>query len=138
MPDRAVAGGAVASVGPQDNRSYGDGPEVTLTSAHRLLVDLAHGRCRPGSVEVTGGREKVPAKGRFSTGRDGHKAMLAAGRKFRDRTQAVEGAVASAGTSRSLLGLVLPAGCAGGGTASAAAIGGLAPGPVGDIQHRSC
>jgi len=117
---------------------------------------------------VTGGREKVPAKGRFSTGRDGHKAMLAAGRKFRDRTQAVEGAVASAGTSRSgcwpmvrpcsggdnlrgappldarlseaagLLGLVLPAGCAGGGTASAAAIGGLAPGPVGDIQHRSC
>ncbi len=40
---------------------------------------------------MTGGREKVPAKGRFSTGRDGCKAMLAAGRKFRDRTQAVEG-----------------------------------------------
>jgi len=45
----------------------------------------------PSSVEMTGGREKVPAKGRFSTGRDGCKAMLAAGRKFRDRTQAVEG-----------------------------------------------
>src|SRR5260370_953664 len=40
---------------------------------------------------MTGGREKVPAKGRFSTGRDGCKAMLAARRKFLDRTQAVGG-----------------------------------------------
>ena len=40
---------------------------------------------------MTGGREKILAKGRFSTGRDSYKAMLAAGRKFRDRTQAVEG-----------------------------------------------
>jgi hypothetical protein len=31
------------------------GPRVTLTSAHRLLVDLAYGWCRPGSVEVSGG-----------------------------------------------------------------------------------
>jgi hypothetical protein len=43
MPDRADVGGAVASVGLEDTRSYGDGPEVTLTSAHRLLVDLAYG-----------------------------------------------------------------------------------------------
>jgi hypothetical protein len=27
MPDRAVVGGAVVSVGLQDNRSCGDGPE---------------------------------------------------------------------------------------------------------------
>jgi hypothetical protein len=40
---------------------------------------------------VTGGQEKVLAKGRFSTGRDGYKAMLATGRNFRHRTQAVEG-----------------------------------------------
>jgi transposase len=46
---------------------------------------------RSATTEVTGGREKVLAKGRFGTGRDGYKAMLAAGREFRDRTWAVEG-----------------------------------------------
>jgi hypothetical protein len=80
-PDRAVAGGAVASAGPQDNRSYGDGPEVTLTSAHRLLADLAHGRCRarPGRGDRRPGED--PGEGPVQPGRDGYKAMLAAGRR---------------------------------------------------------
>jgi hypothetical protein len=45
MPDRAVVGGAVVSVGLQDNRSCGwarGGPRVTLTSAHRLEAGM-HG-----------------------------------------------------------------------------------------------
>jgi transposase len=46
---------------------------------------------RPATTEVIDGREKVLAKGRFGTDRDGYKAMLAAGREFRDRTWAVEG-----------------------------------------------
>src|SRR6266498_3126862 len=46
---------------------------------------------RSATTEVIDGREKVLAKGRFGTGRDGYKAMLAAGREFRDRTWAVEG-----------------------------------------------
>ena len=85
-PDRAVAGGAVASVGPQDNRSYGDGPEVTLTSAHRLLADLAHGRSRarpgrddrrPGEDPGEGPVQHRPGRLQGAAGRGPQAARLA-------------------------------------------------------------
>jgi transposase len=46
---------------------------------------------RSATIEVIDGQEKILEQGRFGTGRDGYKAMLAAGRRFPDRTWAVEG-----------------------------------------------
>ena len=46
---------------------------------------------RSATIEVIDAPEKVLAQGRFGTDRDGYKAMLAAGRKFKDRIWAVEG-----------------------------------------------
>jgi hypothetical protein len=46
---------------------------------------------RPATIESIGDRGKVLSGGRFGTDRDGYKAMLAAGRKFKDRVWAVEG-----------------------------------------------
>jgi transposase len=43
------------------------------------------------TIEIIDDREKVLFRGRFGTDRDGYKAMLAAGRTFKDRTWAVEG-----------------------------------------------
>jgi transposase len=46
---------------------------------------------RSATIEIIDGRQKVLSGGRFGTDRDGYQAMLAAGRKFRDRVWAVEG-----------------------------------------------
>ena len=46
---------------------------------------------RSATIEIIDDRQKVLSGGRFGTDRDGYKAMLAAGRKFKDRTWAVEG-----------------------------------------------
>jgi transposase len=46
---------------------------------------------RSATIEVIDGREKVLAVGRFGTDRDGYQAMLATGRRYRDRVWAVEG-----------------------------------------------
>ena len=46
---------------------------------------------RSATIEVIDGQEKILAQGRFGTGRDGYKAMQAAGRGFPDRTWAIEG-----------------------------------------------
>jgi transposase len=46
---------------------------------------------RPATIEIIDDRQKMLFAGRFGTDRDGYKAMLAAGRKFTDRTWAVEG-----------------------------------------------
>ncbi|RSM38092.1 IS110 family transposase, partial [Actinoplanes sp. ATCC 53533] len=46
---------------------------------------------RSATIEVIDQRERVLAKGRFGTDRDGYQAMLAAGREHTDRIWAVEG-----------------------------------------------
>ncbi len=46
---------------------------------------------RSATIEVMNHREKAVAKGRYGTDRDGYQAMLAAGRKHKDRVWAVEG-----------------------------------------------
>jgi len=46
---------------------------------------------RPATIEIIDDRQKMLFGGRFGTDRDGYKAMLAAGRKYTDRTWAVEG-----------------------------------------------
>ena len=46
---------------------------------------------RSATIEIIDDRQKVLFQGRFGTDRDGYKAMLAAGRKFKDRVWAVEG-----------------------------------------------
>jgi transposase len=46
---------------------------------------------RSATIEIIDERGKALCQGRFGTDRDGYKAMLAAGRKFRDRSRAVEG-----------------------------------------------
>src|ERR1035438_10674789 len=46
---------------------------------------------RSATIEIIDDRQKMLFGGRFGTDRDGYKAMLAAGRKYADRTWAVEG-----------------------------------------------
>jgi transposase len=46
---------------------------------------------RSATIEVIDAHEKVLAQARFGTDTDGYKAMLAAGRRYRSRTWAVEG-----------------------------------------------
>src|SRR5450755_2910911 len=46
---------------------------------------------RSATIEIIDERGKALCQGRFGTDRDGYKAMLAAGRKFKDRSWAVEG-----------------------------------------------
>jgi transposase len=46
---------------------------------------------RSATIEIIDDRQKMLFGGRFGTDRDGYKAMLAAGRKYTDRTWAVEG-----------------------------------------------
>jgi transposase len=46
---------------------------------------------RSATIEIIDDRQKVLFGGRFGTDRDGYRAMLAAGRKFKDRIWAVEG-----------------------------------------------
>ena len=46
---------------------------------------------RSATIEVIDAREKVLAQGRFGTGQDGYKMMLAVGRRFPDRTWAAGG-----------------------------------------------
>src|SRR4030095_240096 len=46
---------------------------------------------RSATIEIINGREKTLGQGRFGTDRDGHQAMLAAGRKHKERLWAVEG-----------------------------------------------
>jgi transposase len=46
---------------------------------------------RSATIEIIDDRQKMLFGGRFGTDRDGYKAMLAAGRAFKDRTWAVEG-----------------------------------------------
>ena len=56
---------------------------------------------RSATIEIIDERQQVLSAGRFGTDRDGYRAMLAAGRKFKDRVWAVEGCNGSAATSRS-------------------------------------
>lgn len=46
---------------------------------------------RSATIEVIDERETVLAQGRFGTDRDGYRTMLALGRRFPQRTWAVEG-----------------------------------------------
>jgi transposase len=46
---------------------------------------------RSATIEIIDAREKVLAQGRYDTDTDGYRAMLATGRKYRQRTWAVEG-----------------------------------------------
>jgi hypothetical protein len=46
---------------------------------------------RSATIEINNDREKILAHGRYGTDRDGYKAMIAAGRKHKDRIWAVEG-----------------------------------------------
>jgi len=46
---------------------------------------------RSTTIEIINSREKVLARGRFGTDRDGYRAMLAMGRKYPERVWAVEG-----------------------------------------------
>ncbi|NYF59637.1 IS110 family transposase [Micromonospora purpureochromogenes] len=46
---------------------------------------------RSATIEIINAREKSLGQGRFGTDRDGYQAMLAAGRKHKDRLWAVEG-----------------------------------------------
>lgn len=46
---------------------------------------------RSATIEIINAREKTVGQGRFGTDRDGYQAMLAAGRKHKDRLRAVEG-----------------------------------------------
>ena len=46
---------------------------------------------RSATIEVIDAREMVLAQGRFGTGQDGYKMMLAVGRRFPDRTWAAGG-----------------------------------------------
>ena len=46
---------------------------------------------RSATIEIINEREKTVGQGRFGTDRDGYKAMLAAGRKHKERVWAVEG-----------------------------------------------
>ena len=46
---------------------------------------------RSATIEIIDERQEVLSAGRFGTDRDGYRAMLAAGRKFKDRVWAVEG-----------------------------------------------
>jgi hypothetical protein len=46
---------------------------------------------RSATIEVINEREQTVGQGRFGTDRDGYKAMLAAGRRHKDRVWAVEG-----------------------------------------------
>lgn len=46
---------------------------------------------RSATIEVINDRESVLAAGRFGTDREGYRALLAAGRRYRDRVWAVEG-----------------------------------------------
>ncbi|MFG3714790.1 IS110 family transposase [Micromonospora sp. NPDC047730] len=46
---------------------------------------------RSATIEIINAREKTLGQGRFGTDRDGYQAMLAAGRKHKDRVWAVEG-----------------------------------------------
>ncbi|HEX5595896.1 MAG TPA: transposase [Micromonosporaceae bacterium] len=46
---------------------------------------------RSATIEIINAREKTLGQGRFGTDRDGYQAMLAAGRKHKDRLWAVEG-----------------------------------------------
>ena len=46
---------------------------------------------RSATIEIINAREKTVGQGRFGTDRDGYQAMLAAGRKYKDRRWAVEG-----------------------------------------------
>ena len=46
---------------------------------------------RSATIEIIDERQQVLSAGRFGTDRDGYRAMLAAGRKFKDRVWAVEG-----------------------------------------------
>jgi hypothetical protein len=46
---------------------------------------------RSATIEIINDREKILTHGRYGTDRDGYKAMIAAGRKHKDRIWAVEG-----------------------------------------------
>jgi transposase len=46
---------------------------------------------RSATIEIMDDRGKMLFQGRFGTDRDSYEAMLAAGRKFKDRVWAVEG-----------------------------------------------
>ncbi len=46
---------------------------------------------RSATIEIINDREQAVGQGRFGTDRDGYQAMLAAGRKHKDRVWAVEG-----------------------------------------------
>ena len=46
---------------------------------------------RSATIEIIDERQQVLSAGRFGADRDGYRAMLAAGRKFKDRVWAVEG-----------------------------------------------
>src|SRR3954453_12584453 len=46
---------------------------------------------RSATIEVINEREQTLGQGRFGTDSDGYKAMLAAGRRYKDRQWAVEG-----------------------------------------------
>ena len=46
---------------------------------------------RSATIEIINEREQAVGQGRFGTDRDGYQAMLAAGRRHKDRLWAVEG-----------------------------------------------
>ena len=46
---------------------------------------------RSATIEIINDRETILAQGRFSTDRDGYRAMLKLGRRYKDRIWAVEG-----------------------------------------------
>jgi hypothetical protein len=55
---------------------------------------------RSATIEVIDERGTVLSTGRFGTDKVGYRDMLAEGRRFGERVWAVEGATASANTSR--------------------------------------
>jgi hypothetical protein len=46
---------------------------------------------RSATIEILNDREKILARGRFGTDRDGYRTMLKLGRQHKDRVWAVEG-----------------------------------------------
>ena len=61
-----------------------------MTGVQTCALPILDPHKRSATIEIIDDRQKVLSGGRFGTDRDGYKAMLAAGRKFKDRTRALE------------------------------------------------
>jgi transposase len=56
----------------------------------QVIIGMDPHKCS-ATIEIIDGGEKVLAQGRYGTDADGYRAMLAAGRRYRQRLRAVEG-----------------------------------------------